>query len=275
MAAGLKIHALAVDPLSQDGFVTSPWLHLAMLEVELLMGLWLISGFEARKAWRVALVLFLGLSAISLYQGLTGQASCGCFGKVQVNPWITFSVDTAAVVLLFRFKPCPTVVIPADNPTNALSQLFSFSGQTSIAVIVLLTLVATGFLLFSDDPALALAKIRGETLCVDPSVVDVGTGEEGATRLVPVSLYNYGHLPVQVQGGNVSCVCMTLNDLPVTVPAKSRVTVHIEVKFKGTAGRFTHSFKFFHAGNEQSAVGRFTGIVSPSKQALGLTTASK
>ncbi|GHT14973.1 hypothetical protein FACS1894170_12390 [Planctomycetales bacterium] len=37
-------------------------------------------------------------------KGLSGESSCGCFGVVAVNPWITVSFDTILTVLLAVFR---------------------------------------------------------------------------------------------------------------------------------------------------------------------------
>src|SRR5438094_154701 len=44
VAAGLKVHSLALDPLSGDAFLASPRLLIATIEVEIVLGLWLLSG---------------------------------------------------------------------------------------------------------------------------------------------------------------------------------------------------------------------------------------
>jgi hypothetical protein len=36
------------------------------------------------------MMCFSLFSAMTFYKGITGVASCGCFGSVHVNPWITF-----------------------------------------------------------------------------------------------------------------------------------------------------------------------------------------
>jgi hypothetical protein len=42
---------------------------------------------------------------ITLYKAITGAASCGCFGSVQVNPWITlFAIDLPALLALSIFR---------------------------------------------------------------------------------------------------------------------------------------------------------------------------
>ncbi|HMO36294.1 MAG TPA: hypothetical protein PKA06_09635 [Gemmatales bacterium] len=38
ITAGLKIHALIVDPYGQDSFLLQPWMQLAVIEIEVLLG---------------------------------------------------------------------------------------------------------------------------------------------------------------------------------------------------------------------------------------------
>jgi len=52
------------------------------------------------------LLCFSAFSAITLYKALTGADSCGCFGSVHINPWITlFTIDLPAVLALSIFRP--------------------------------------------------------------------------------------------------------------------------------------------------------------------------
>jgi hypothetical protein len=47
---------------------------------------------------------------ITLYKAVTGAASCGCFGSVHVNPWITlFAIDLPALLALSIFRPKPVL----------------------------------------------------------------------------------------------------------------------------------------------------------------------
>jgi hypothetical protein len=48
---------------------------------------------------------FGGFALISLYKGISGESTCGCFGRVPVNPWYTFTLDAAAVLALLRWRP--------------------------------------------------------------------------------------------------------------------------------------------------------------------------
>jgi hypothetical protein len=50
--------------------------------------------------------VFSPFSMVTFYKGVTGVASCGCFGSVHVNPWITlFAIDLPSVITLSIFRP--------------------------------------------------------------------------------------------------------------------------------------------------------------------------
>jgi hypothetical protein len=104
-AAALKGHQLATEPVAEAGLLTSRWFLMAVVEFELFFGLWLICGLYPRETRQAALLCFSALACVSLYKGLSGEASCGCFGRVPVNPWHTFILDVAAVAALFFCRP--------------------------------------------------------------------------------------------------------------------------------------------------------------------------
>jgi hypothetical protein len=45
-----------------------------------------------------------------LSRGIGGAGSCGCFGAVKVNPFLTFALDVGIVVLLVVFRPINTTL---------------------------------------------------------------------------------------------------------------------------------------------------------------------
>ncbi len=104
-AAGLKAHQLATGPTAEAGLLTSRWFLVAAVESEIVLGLCLLSGVLARTVWLVALGCFAVFACVSFSKGLAGEASCGCFGTVKVNPWYTFALDAAAVAALLRWRP--------------------------------------------------------------------------------------------------------------------------------------------------------------------------
>lgn len=103
-AALLKGHELLTLPVAnKDLWSYRPFL-VFQVEWELGLGLWLLSGLWKRRAWQVSLLCFGLFCGVTLYRALTGAASCGCFGRIQVDPWITLlAIDIPAMLLLWLF----------------------------------------------------------------------------------------------------------------------------------------------------------------------------
>ena len=105
-AAVLKGWQLLTEPVANnDIWSYRPFLILTV-EFEFALAIWLFSGLFKKAAWLAAVSCFSLFSAITLYKAIAGAESCGCFGSVHVNPWITFfAVDLPAVIALSIFRP--------------------------------------------------------------------------------------------------------------------------------------------------------------------------
>jgi hypothetical protein len=73
-AAGLKLYGLSVSAIPRVGWFSQPWVQLAVVEWELILGLWLLSGSYPRGAWLAALGTFAAFAAVSGYLGWIGVA---------------------------------------------------------------------------------------------------------------------------------------------------------------------------------------------------------
>ncbi len=100
VAAGLKAHQLATEPVLGTGLLESRWFLIGVVEFELFFGLWLLSGLLPKVTWAAALGCFVLFTCISLFKALSGHATCGCFGKIEVNPWYTATLDIFVVLSL-------------------------------------------------------------------------------------------------------------------------------------------------------------------------------
>ena len=105
-AAVLKGYELLTVPVAgKDLWSWRPFLILTV-EFELALAIWLLFGLLKKAAWLVSLLCFFLFSTITFYKAVTGAASCGCFGSVHVNPWITlFAIDLPAAIGLSFFRP--------------------------------------------------------------------------------------------------------------------------------------------------------------------------
>lgn len=104
-AALLKGYQLATEPTVGQSLLESRWFVIALVEFELLFGLWLLSGIYPILSWHIAAVCFVSFAGVSLFKALSGEASCGCFGRVSVNPWLTFALDLAVLAAILRSYP--------------------------------------------------------------------------------------------------------------------------------------------------------------------------
>jgi thiol-disulfide isomerase/thioredoxin len=114
----LAAASLKISEALTHGFKKS-WIFLVVC-LDLLLGIWLLSG--RRKSWALMVsagtFLCFALATLSMiFQGIT---DCGCFGAIQLSPKITYWIDVMAFLAamwaqgLSRFRILlPLVLIPA------------------------------------------------------------------------------------------------------------------------------------------------------------------
>ncbi len=104
VAAGLKAHRLLTDP-AMGALYGSRWLESLHVEYEVLLAAWLLSGQFQRSCRLLAIVTFAAFASYAFYLGASGAESCGCFGHAHFSPWWTVVLDSAALFLLWQWKP--------------------------------------------------------------------------------------------------------------------------------------------------------------------------
>jgi len=103
-AAVLKGYQLSTEPVGAGGILSNRWLLAVGVEIEIILAAWLLSGFQKRLSWQVAGAVFAVFSMITLYKGVSGESSCGCFGKVEMSPWHTLILDVGVLAALIAFR---------------------------------------------------------------------------------------------------------------------------------------------------------------------------
>ncbi len=104
-AAGLKAHQLATTPSLGNGILEARWFNIFVVEFELLFGFWLVFGLLPKLTWLASFGLFSVFATVSAFKGIAGEASCGCFGAVAINPWLTAVFDLGVVGMLGWVSP--------------------------------------------------------------------------------------------------------------------------------------------------------------------------
>lgn len=171
-AAGLKAHAFWSETAQPIMLLSSPRAQVAIIETEALLGLWLMTGLYVRAARWIALSFFGVLASVSLYLAFLGESSCGCFGRVQVNPWFSFAIDVGAILAPWRWRAQSGSYASSRTALQAL--LRGVLGTSAMVLLIFAT-----FWIMYDDPWTALARLRGEVITVEPAVSDVGAGVAG------------------------------------------------------------------------------------------------
>jgi thiol-disulfide isomerase/thioredoxin len=116
-ASVLKVHQLVTEPIISKGFWESWEFFLIQIPLELGLGIWLVSGLFRKAGWLLGFIAFGGFIGVTLYKGLSGAESCGCFGMIKVNPWITLSaIDIPIFILLAIFRPKGEKLFPPPWP---------------------------------------------------------------------------------------------------------------------------------------------------------------
>jgi hypothetical protein len=264
MVAGLKLYGLAVDPVAQVGVLSAPWFQALVVQFEIALGAWLLSGKQPIGSWLASFFTFITFAVFSLTAAWRGQTSCGCFGPVAVNPWYAFALDVFVLTVLVFARPDLRALwrIPRSTHVRWVRRVL-YSGAGVVAVLLLAFGLAH---MFFGSLSAALAYGRGELISAEPRVVDVGQGRPGEARRGKVRLVNHAPKAVRVVGGTYDCSCAVLGDLPVRLAPGEACLVTVEINLPQSPGVFTRTASvMFDDGELKTYRFRVTGqtVIAP------------
>ncbi len=182
VAAALKTHQLATEPVVGGGLLESRWFLAAVVQFEILLGCWLISGVFPRIVWWVALLTFGAFTLVAAAKGIAGEPSCGCFGRVETSPWLTLTMDIAAVIALCccavpglpSGRKASSAALPGIGyPSGTASAAAGFSrGHVWFLGLWLTITAGLGFFSFrgaASVPMAAIGQRVGDVILVQPN----------------------------------------------------------------------------------------------------------
>ena len=158
VAAGLKLYQLSTAPLPGTGFMANRWVNLLESDCEIVLALWLLSGWRRKIVWILAMasfVMFIGLTAPKYF---AGAASCGCFGAMKVPPLVTLTLDASIVLLLVFLRPHPHAPPPSNHMRLVVGAIVAGMIVVATAIPVICyspsRLIADGTLVGADRTVL-------------------------------------------------------------------------------------------------------------------------
>lgn len=98
LAAALKLWELLEGTWTP--LLGSSWLPVLIVQYEVFLGAWLLTGAFPRTLRCVCSLAFLAFAGVSVATIAAGAESCGCFGPLEISPWWSLFIDTMALALL-------------------------------------------------------------------------------------------------------------------------------------------------------------------------------
>jgi hypothetical protein len=150
----MKAHQAATRPSAGGDVLSSAGVVACVTGLEVGLGLMLVTGAYPRTTRRVTLACFTVFAGVASYKTFAGDSSCGCFGQIQVAPWLTLAFDLTAVGAL--------AMCGLGNPTRPAAP----NHRSLAAVAVALAAAAAG----------AVLALTPEAVPVTPDGDFVGAG---------------------------------------------------------------------------------------------------
>ena len=99
VTAALKVVSPAESATLAAAYNIPPLLTAVVVHAELALAALLLFGLWPRKTLLATAAMFGFFGAFSIYRGWAGYESCGCFGAIKVNPWLTAALDGSMLIL--------------------------------------------------------------------------------------------------------------------------------------------------------------------------------
>ena len=263
-AAFLKLQTFLYDPLWSYRFTYPAFLAAITVQLEIIVGLFVLKDRLRGPSWMMAISLFTCFMLTSIWMSIAGWESCGCFGSVELSPFISLAINAAIVSLLFwsrcQYADTSSELRKAERQKNAGKEKLAgrvFGYAVSILVVA--------FLIGTTQGRQTIFGKRDQPVSISPILL--ANAEHGVPINLQVSIWNNSTTDAKVIGGGVSCSCITLNDFPFEIPAGSRKEVELTyIHNKKRDSKY--GFVFFMEHNNQYSVSGTIRIESQKKRAL-------
>lgn len=163
IAATLKFYQLYTDP-ALGLIYGSRLLQTGLVEYEICIAGWLLCGLRAEWCRCVTLLTFFGFASYSLFHAVSGSESCGCFGDLQIHPWWTFFLDSAAVMLLWRWNPVSGY--PKANPSRRVRAIHLTGTLVFAALFVSVPVVVVSAVKYTEQDLAYDGFLTGDSFIV-------------------------------------------------------------------------------------------------------------
>ena len=156
-----------IIPLDFDSFIDAPVIRFLTLTLESAFAVWALGGLNPKLTRYAIIAAFVVFAGISFSKGLMGKDSCGCFGAVKVNPYITFTLDLIIALVAYL-----SITYPSANILYGRNRIFKIV-LISFLCIVIPSVYAVSAYMRTFRDAFFLENVadsysRGDTIVLKP-----------------------------------------------------------------------------------------------------------
>ncbi len=128
------------------GFWESYEFFLIQIPLEFALGAWMVCGLFRKAAWLAGTLAYFGFIFATTYKVVIGAESCGCFGQIHVDPWVTLlAIDIPFFLLLTIFRPKGHKLLPPPWPNLAHAVV------CAVPILAVLVLAAPAIVTFRPE----------------------------------------------------------------------------------------------------------------------------
>ena len=216
-------------------FDIAPSLEFGLIQLEVFVALWLLSGWKTVAAWLCTFSLFATFAGASLAMVVQKKATCGCFGSVDFNPAWVFVIDIVAISSLLLVGRIENHRVVDPSPYWHGSRLKQRIWSLTIGVSLIAPIFGFAGIYFNTEIGSWYARnlpiaLTGQVLVTEPSVIAASPGAEGDWQTLSFAVVNRGKEAVRLIGAEQNCKCRAIKSLPVVVPAGGEVDIDVDVK---------------------------------------------
>jgi hypothetical protein len=237
LAASLLLFAaltklIAWEPTAETMLLAGRWTKAFVIQAEVLLAIWLLSGIYAAAARRTAIGLFAVFASYSAYLIWKGIPSCSCFGAIDTSPVLVLSLDILLVISLVNAIP------PSNNDLQRVSGRF-----VGMAHLMLLTGGFLGWLMLGNEAA--TFGFAGKPLSVSSDVVDFGSNSGNSPGSKTFEIVNHTPQSVSLVGCSARCNCNVGVEFPYRLEPGESVSIPLRIPAGIAPGEFRFPIRFF------------------------------
>ena len=242
-AASLKFFGLASGKVGNESVLRTQWIQVLAIEVEVLLSLWLFSGWKEKYSWKVCVLCFSLFALVNLIEAVQGHLSCACFGSViDVHPWTLFIFDVGVVLLLTTIK----AIESSSNAEQArtLTQMLRCNLSLLLLLLPLVLSVVSVFVFRTS----IVAFFKGEMLLtVEPERINFNELYQSGMISSSFRVRNNTNQLVVINTIETSCPCLQVQ-LPKYQLEKGEMLTGVLVLNMGIEPHFTGALLIEAAG---------------------------